>query len=82
MHDGDDNCRMCAPCTCPILPTTGVEGGDALRTAAIQLRTLQANITGPGRGRNAAARNAIYATCPKPVRPLTSVCNKCSWLIP
>ncbi len=35
-----------------------------------QHRSLQAAVTGPGRGPNAAARNAIYATCPKPVRLL------------
>ena len=41
---------------------------NASRTMPDRRRGLQAAVTGPGRGPNAAARNAIYAICPKPVR--------------
>ncbi len=54
--------------SCQVVHSAGVEGGDGLRTTPRQWRSLQAAVTGPGRGPNAAARNAIYATCPKPVR--------------
>jgi hypothetical protein len=63
------------------IPIKCTRAGEGVGIGPFQRRNLAAApwpepeqaVVGPGRGPNAKARNAIYATCPKPVRqPVTS----------
>ena len=72
MHAVSDVFRLRCMVAAGDSDAAGTPQGRGLATAAAPEAERAA--VGPGRGSNAKARNAAYATCPKPVREPAFAC--------